>query len=72
MVKVIILLFAIGIVFYLKQPMICLDSNTRGGAFQVEKGKRYDLVVHFKSATGSYCLNWDERETNGGGQTEWN
>ena len=43
-----------------KQPILCLDSNTRSGDFPVEKGKRYYLVVHFKSATGSYSLNLDE------------
>ena len=45
-----------------KQSVICLDSDTRSGDFPVEKGKRYYLVVHFQSATGSYSLNWDERE----------
>ena len=52
-----------------KQQILCLDSHTRSGDLSVEKGKRYYLVVHFKSATGSYSLNWDEREINGG-QTE--
>ena len=51
-----------------KQPALCLDSHTRSGTFPVEKGRRYYLVDHFQSETGSYCLNRDERETNDGGE----
>ena len=40
-----------------KQPIISLDTNTRIGNVYVEKGKRYYLIVRFKSATGSYTLN---------------
>lgn len=42
-----------------KQTIICLRSNTVSGNIDVERGKRYYLVVRFQSATGSYTLSWE-------------
>jgi len=42
-----------------KQTVTCLNSNTPNDNINVEKGKRYYLVVHFQSATGSYTLSWE-------------
>ena len=41
-----------------KQQIICLDTINRSGNIYAEKGKRYYLLVRFKSATGRYTLNW--------------
>ena len=42
-----------------KKLVIRLGSNSKSGSFHAEKGKRYYLVVRFKSATGKYELHWD-------------
>ncbi len=42
-----------------KRTVLRLDSLVRSGSISVEKGKRYYLVLRFRSATGSYTLNWD-------------
>ncbi len=42
-----------------KQKILVLDSRNPRGAATVKKGRRYDLVIHFKSATGRYALNYE-------------
>ena len=42
-----------------KQTVVCLNCNTPNGRINVEKGKRYYLLIHFQSATGRYTLSWD-------------
>lgn len=42
-----------------KQTVVCLNCNTPTGRINVEKGKRYYLLIHFQSATGRYTLSWD-------------
>lgn len=42
-----------------KRKLFSLDRDIQNGVIIAEKGKRYYLVVHFKSATGNYSLKWD-------------
>ena len=42
-----------------KQTMVCLNSGIPNGIINVEKGKRYYLLIRFQSATGRYTLRWD-------------
>lgn len=42
-----------------KQPMVCLNSSIPNGIINVEKVKRYYLLIRFQSATGRYTLSWD-------------
>lgn len=42
-----------------KRLILCLDNNNRNGSIHTAKGQRYYLVVNFRSATGSYKLNWN-------------
>ena len=42
-----------------KKPILSLDETNRCAAVDMEKGKRYDLIVRFKSASGDYVLDWN-------------
>lgn len=42
-----------------KQVIMCLNRSNPRASIAVENKKRYYLVLHFKSATGKYFLNWD-------------
>jgi uncharacterized protein YdaL len=42
-----------------KKPILSLDETHRCAAVDMEKGKRYDLIVRFKSASGDYVLDWN-------------
>lgn len=39
--------------------VLCLDSGVGEGSITPEAKKRYDLVIRFQSASGSYELDWD-------------
>ena len=42
-----------------KTPILSLNETHRCAAVDMEKGKRYDLIVRFKSASGDYVLDWN-------------
>ena len=42
-----------------KKPILTLDETHRCAAVDLEKGKRYELIVRFKSASGDYVLDWN-------------
>ena len=42
-----------------KKPILSLDETRRCAAVDMEKGKRYDLIVRFKAASGDYVLDWN-------------
>lgn len=42
-----------------KNVLFSLNRNIQNGVIYAEKGKRYYLVIRFKSATGNYSLKWD-------------
>lgn len=42
-----------------KNPLFSLNKDIQNGVIYAEKGKRYYLVVRFKSATGNYTIQWD-------------
>ena len=42
-----------------KKPILSLDETHRCAAVDLEKGKRYNLIVRFKSASGDYVLDWN-------------
>ena len=42
-----------------KKPILTLDETHRCAAVDLEKGKRYHLVVRFKAASGDYVLDWN-------------
>lgn len=42
-----------------KKTILTLDETHRCAAVDLEKGKRYDLVVRFKAASGNYDLDWN-------------
>lgn len=42
-----------------KNPLFSLNKDIKNGVIYAEKGKRYYLIVRFKSATGNYTLKWD-------------
>ena len=42
-----------------KRPILSLDETHRCAAVDLEKGKRYNLIVRFKSASGDYVLDWN-------------
>ncbi len=46
-----------------KQMILCLSSANRSAAVQVEAKKRYYLVIQFKSATGRYQIDWEQRNS---------
>ena len=50
-----------------KNTLFSLNKDMQNGAIYAEKGKRYYLVVCFKSATGNYSLKWDLSNTYDGG-----
>ena len=43
-----------------KQLVANLSSHVQSGDFDVEKGKRYYLIIRFRSATGGYVLHWNQ------------
>ena len=42
-----------------KKMILTLDETHRCAAVDMEKGKRYNLIVRFKSASGDYVLDWN-------------
>ena len=42
-----------------KKSILTLDETRRCADVDLEKGKRYDLIVRFKSASGDYVLDWN-------------
>ena len=42
-----------------KKTILSLDETHRCAAVDMEKGKRYDLIVRFKAASGDYVLDWN-------------
>ena len=42
-----------------KKPILSLDETHRCAAVDMEKGKRYNLIVRFKAASGDYVLDWN-------------
>ena len=42
-----------------KEAILTLDETHRCAAVDLEKGKRYELIVRFKAASGNYDLEWD-------------
>ena len=42
-----------------KKPILSLDETQRCAAVDMEKGKRYNLIVRFKAASGDYVLDWN-------------
>ena len=44
----------------LKQTAVRLNSEVREGCIHAEKGKRYYLVIRFRSATGGYVLRYSD------------
>ena len=42
-----------------KKTILTLDETHRCAAVDMEKGKRYNLIVRFKSASGDYVLDWN-------------
>ena len=42
-----------------KKPILSLDETHRCAAVDLEKGKRYELIVRFKAASGNYDLDWN-------------
>lgn len=42
-----------------KNPLFSLDKDIQNGVIYAEKGKKYYLIMRFKSATGNYILEWD-------------
>ena len=43
-----------------KQTAVRLNSEVREGCIHAEKGKRYYLMIRFRSATGSYVLRYSD------------
>ena len=43
-----------------RHAIMALDSVNRSASVTVDKGKKYYLVIHFKSATGRYALSRSE------------
>lgn len=41
-----------------KQVILSLNGS-EGAKIEVERGKRYYMILRFKSATGSYEVSWD-------------
>lgn len=41
-----------------KETVVSLPCGTQSASIAVQKGKRYYLVIRFRSATGSYTLGW--------------
>ena len=42
-----------------KKPILSLNETHRCAAVDMEKGKRYNLIVRFKVASGDYVLDWN-------------
>ena len=42
-----------------KKTILTLDETHRYAAVDMEKGKQYNLIVRFKSASGDYVLDWN-------------
>ena len=42
-----------------KKMILTLDETHRCAAVELEKGKRYELIVRFKAASGDYVLDWN-------------
>ena len=42
-----------------KKPILSLDETHRCAAVDLEKGKRDNLIVRFKAASGDYVLDWN-------------
>ena len=42
-----------------KKTILSLDEIHRCAVVELEKGKRYDLIVRFKAASGDYVLDWN-------------
>jgi uncharacterized protein YdaL len=42
-----------------KKPILSLDETHRCAAVNLEKGKRYDLIVRFEAASGDYVIDWN-------------
>ena len=42
-----------------KKPILSLNETHRCAAVDLEKGKRYNLIVRFKAASGDYVLDWN-------------
>ena len=42
-----------------KKPILALDETHRCAAVDLEKGKRYDLIVRFEAASGDYVIDWN-------------
>ena len=42
-----------------KKTILSLDETHRCAAVDMEKGKRYNLIVRFKAASGDYVLDWN-------------
>ena len=40
------------------KSVLSLDSNVREGSITAETKKRYELIIRFRSASGSYELDW--------------
>ena len=42
-----------------KKTILTLDETHCCAAVDLEKGKRYNLIVRFKAASGDYALDWN-------------
>ena len=42
-----------------KKPILALDETHRCAAVDLEKGRRYDLIVRFEAASGDYVIDWN-------------
>ena len=61
MIKMIALWLVMGVGFYLLYLNGFLVMNSKKAVMYVdlEKGKRYELIVRFKAASGNYDLDWN-------------
>ena len=42
-----------------KKMILTLDETHRCADVDLEKGKRYDLIVRFEAASGDYVIDWN-------------
>ena len=42
-----------------KKMILTLDETRRCADVDLEKGKRYDLIVRFEAASGDYVIDWN-------------
>lgn len=41
-----------------KKKVLVLNNNTRTGSVEAEAGKRYFMIIQFRTASGKYEIDW--------------